>query len=1328
MSRPHAATSPKSRQANPAAHNPTAASQGEPGGSESSTTNNHYTIYGGRGGDGGPSGARALGQGGSGGMGEGNTLHQHFARVQNVMTLSVGQRRENEEGEERARLIDWLSPINFFLRQEEIFRTRQENTGGWILEDPLFKKWETSSNDEILWCTGMPGVGKTVLASIVVDYLRAKGNGGNSAAACLYLNHKELQTQTLENLFAGLWRQLVVKKPIPGGSLVRKLYKDYLDMGTRPRTSDIYDALRSVVAQCSRVYLVIDALDEYPERERRDLLKHIAVLGPTVGLIFTSRPNIHPGSLLSSGRKYIHLEVRGSSQDIRVYLAQQILDFPRLSLYVKKSPELQDKIITKIELAADGMFLLAKLHIESLSAAHNIHVIKTALENLPKKLEDAYADTMHRINRLVEADRKLALATLTWVTKARRLLTVTELQDALAIELDSTVLNPDNRTDIDIILGVCAGLVVVETNTPIIRIVHFTTQEYLDSHFSQGHTDITRLLLTYLAFNNLGTPYETPDSSGARAFYDLERAPLIAYAGYFLDHAELAKQDMETDVNSLRDIIISFLGQPYLFTPLRWYARKVHGRNPWFFRDWPTSASALWVAASANLLEIATYLLALGASPNSDGFEYVSALGIASYYGHIDMVELLIKAGARPNAAGVDPLQLACDGHHVDIVRILIKEKFNVDAAGGRYPSPLESVAPAGWSWRTGHPEIAQLLRDAGAHRRETGRNGLQIALENEQVGMVCYLLKDSDHDKVGTTLEAAVRSGHINVAKMLLEKVADLDAVRRSRASRTALEAASTGGRIDMTRMALEKFADLDAVDDYSDALAGALDAALTQDHVDMARMVLEKFADLHAVEDYSDALTGALETALTRDHVDMARMVLDKVADLDAVNHYSDGLRAALKAASTRGHINIARMALEKFADLDAVDDYSDELTGALEAALTRDHVDMARMVLEKFADLDAVDDYSDVLTGVLEAALTREHVDMARMVLDKVADLDAVDHYSDVLRAALQAAVEMGHINVANMLLEKVADLDAVRRNRAFKAAFEATLTRDHVDMAEMLLEKIANLHAVKDYSDALTGALEAALTRDHVDMARMVLEKFDALRAALKATVEMGHINVAKMLLEKVADLDAVRRSRAFKAALEAASTGGRIDMARMVLDKIADLDAVDDYSDALTGALEAASTRGHIDMARMVLDEIADLDAVDHYSDALRAALKAASTRGHINIARMVLEQFADLDAADDYSDALTGALEAASTRDHLDMARMVLEKIADLDALKHHSDALMAVLEAASTGAYIDMARHPEKRFHYIATGQLLAAYVASIAFRGLPVAAGSPS
>ncbi|KAJ7218728.1 hypothetical protein C8J57DRAFT_1394746, partial [Mycena rebaudengoi] len=63
---------------------------------------------------------------------------------------------------EREKIIDWLSPLNFFARHADIFGTRQEGTGRWLLEDPRFRTWLLSPG-EIIWCSGIPGAGKTVL-------------------------------------------------------------------------------------------------------------------------------------------------------------------------------------------------------------------------------------------------------------------------------------------------------------------------------------------------------------------------------------------------------------------------------------------------------------------------------------------------------------------------------------------------------------------------------------------------------------------------------------------------------------------------------------------------------------------------------------------------------------------------------------------------------------------------------------------------------------------------------------------------------------------------------------------------------------------------------------------------------------------------------------------------------------------------------------------------------------------------------------------------------------------------------------------------------------
>jgi hypothetical protein len=55
---------------------------------------------------------------------------------------------------QRDAILDWLSPINFFLRHTDISQIWEKGTGGWLLEDPVFKKWESSSGST-LWCRGI---------------------------------------------------------------------------------------------------------------------------------------------------------------------------------------------------------------------------------------------------------------------------------------------------------------------------------------------------------------------------------------------------------------------------------------------------------------------------------------------------------------------------------------------------------------------------------------------------------------------------------------------------------------------------------------------------------------------------------------------------------------------------------------------------------------------------------------------------------------------------------------------------------------------------------------------------------------------------------------------------------------------------------------------------------------------------------------------------------------------------------------------------------------------------------------------------------------------
>jgi hypothetical protein len=102
------------------------------------------------------------------------------------------------------------------------------------------------------------------------------------------------------------------------------------------------------------------------------------------------------------------------------------------------------------------------------------------MKTLPKGSEAydfAYKDAMQRIEEYDTDFQKFAKDALSWISCATRPLDTIELQHALAVEAVSE-LDGDNIPDLDDIASVCAGLITVDEKSNIIRLVHYTAQEY----------------------------------------------------------------------------------------------------------------------------------------------------------------------------------------------------------------------------------------------------------------------------------------------------------------------------------------------------------------------------------------------------------------------------------------------------------------------------------------------------------------------------------------------------------------------------------------------------------------------------------------------------------------------------------------------------------------------------------------------------------------------------------------------------------------------------------------------------------------------------------
>ena len=153
-------------------------------------------------------------------------------------------------------------------------------------------------------------------------------------------------------------------------------------------------------------------------------------------------------------------------------------------------------------------FLLAQLFLGSLIGKKSSKAIKTALKKLPAGSEAydyAYKEAMERIEGQIADSEKLAKDVLSWITCAKRTLTTLELRHALAVEIGASELDEDNLPEIEDMVSVCAGLVTVDKESDIIRLIHYTTQEYFQrtwvSWFPNAERDIGMACVTYLSFD-----------------------------------------------------------------------------------------------------------------------------------------------------------------------------------------------------------------------------------------------------------------------------------------------------------------------------------------------------------------------------------------------------------------------------------------------------------------------------------------------------------------------------------------------------------------------------------------------------------------------------------------------------------------------------------------------------------------------------------------------------------------------------------------------------------------------------------------------------------
>jgi hypothetical protein len=131
----------------------------------------------------------------------------------------------------------------------------------WLLKSTQYQSWKTGVISH-LWMYGKAGRGKTILCSTAIEDVRnACKRDPDTSHAFFYFffsdERKQSESDSLRSLVAQLgWRE-------PGLSMLRQAYGDAERIVPGP--DELEKILLASVRSCSKVYLLINALDECPE-------------------------------------------------------------------------------------------------------------------------------------------------------------------------------------------------------------------------------------------------------------------------------------------------------------------------------------------------------------------------------------------------------------------------------------------------------------------------------------------------------------------------------------------------------------------------------------------------------------------------------------------------------------------------------------------------------------------------------------------------------------------------------------------------------------------------------------------------------------------------------------------------------------------------------------------------------------------------------------------------------------------------------------------------------------------------------------------------------
>jgi hypothetical protein len=671
-----------------------------------------------------------------------------------------------------ASLQAWLAPSNVRANHAAATKLRHGTTGSWFLAGDAFQSWLSTPNS-FLWLSAIPGAGKTVLASSVINYLRDNVQSKQRGVAYFYCDYKEPHKQQPSNLLATLLSMLGAQNQSVFRELESFFQKQAKENPGVANSTPGFDELRSnfstfIGDYFDEVLIVVDALDECIGR---DCITHglmsLVRSCPTLKVFVTSRNEIDIYRAFEDLPKAC-IQKEDVAEDIENFVRFEVSAKIKDRKLKLRDPRLEQTIVSALTEGAQGMFQWVKCQIDHLSKQRNDKAIRESLKKLPKTLDDVYIRILQRIEEESDDDIGSVQRLLRWLVRGFRTMSLDELAECISIDtkanntsmdLDAVITDPED------ILELCSSLVTLSADRTKVALAHYSVKEFLVSTRvrdslptfwvanEEVESELATTCLTYLCYDDFSDGVcalnDVPNQTAVAE--KLEEYKFLQYAAQFW--AVHAHRSAEHD-EDLQTLIMRF------FHP------KDEAKNN--YCSW-----------------LQVYHYRKTGRPSATTYNH-PPLFFAASFGLANAVKgLLEECDVDHEKTEHDPLQAAAFGGHVEVVKILLEH----------YDHEKDKNLALYAAASKGHAKVVELLLDEGAAiNSKGGKQGsaLQIAVLEGYKDVVELLLRRNADTTVsckrfGTPLAAAAEKAHTKTFELLLEAGANVNGKGKSFHSRNS-------------------------------------------------------------------------------------------------------------------------------------------------------------------------------------------------------------------------------------------------------------------------------------------------------------------------------------------------------------------------------------------------------------------------------------------------------------------------------------------------------------------------------------------------------------